>query len=126
MLKESFANARNSFGRNTKRTMSYPQLLCSFRLSSLKARRQRQEWNWTEPRLWPPQTGTGFASLQFALASASFFLSSDNPESSRMRLQQVLQEARGPSFVGVEFEARFALAELNRKSAGTAPMRKHN
>jgi eukaryotic-like serine/threonine-protein kinase len=57
-----------------------------------------------------------FASLQFALASASFFLSSDHPESSRTRLQQILKEAREHGYLGVEFEARFALAELDKKS----------
>ncbi|MGB8541434.1 MAG: hypothetical protein WCD49_07325, partial [Candidatus Acidiferrales bacterium] len=57
-----------------------------------------------------------FASLQFALASASFFLSSDDPESSRTRLQQILKEAREHGYLGVEFEARFALAELDKKS----------
>jgi len=57
-----------------------------------------------------------FASLQFSLASANFVLASDHPESSLTQLQQILKEARKHGYIGVEFEARLALAELDRKS----------
>jgi len=57
-----------------------------------------------------------FASLQFSLASANFVLASDHPESSLTQLQQILKEARGHGYLGVEFQARMALAELDKKS----------
>jgi len=56
------------------------------------------------------------ARLQFALTSARVLLASEHPESSRPRLEQVLKEARGHGYWGVEFEARLALAELDKKS----------
>jgi len=56
------------------------------------------------------------ARLQFALTAAGVLLASDHPESSRPRLEQVLKDARGHGYLGVEFEARLALAELDNTS----------
>lgn len=58
--------------------------------------------------------------LQFALVSAHSFLASDHPESSLTQLQQILKEARGYGYLGVEFEAQLALAELEKKSGHIA------
>ncbi|MBZ5706175.1 MAG: tetratricopeptide repeat protein [Acidobacteriia bacterium] len=57
-----------------------------------------------------------FVRLQYALASARVMLMSDHPELSRRSLDQIVQEARGHGYVGVEFEAQLALAELSRKT----------
>lgn len=43
-------------------------------------------------------------------------LTSDQPELSRAQLEKILKEARTYEFAGVEFEARLALAELEKKS----------
>jgi DNA-binding winged helix-turn-helix (wHTH) protein/tetratricopeptide (TPR) repeat protein/TolB-like protein len=56
------------------------------------------------------------ARLQFALTSACVLLASDHPDSSRPRSEQVLKDARRHGYLGVEFEARLALAELDNKS----------
>lgn len=58
--------------------------------------------------------------LQFSLASARVLLTSDRPESSRPQIDEVLKDAKRRGFAGVEFEARLALAELEKKSGHTA------
>ena len=60
-----------------------------------------------------------FARFQFALASARVLFVSGQPESSRLQLQQVVKDARGHGFMGVELEARLALAESEEKSGRT-------
>lgn len=54
--------------------------------------------------------------LQFDLASARVALTSDRPESSRLRFSQIQKIAQNHALVGFEFEARLALAELDKKS----------
>jgi DNA-binding winged helix-turn-helix (wHTH) protein/tetratricopeptide (TPR) repeat protein len=56
------------------------------------------------------------ARLRFRLASARVLLASDQPESSRPQLGQVLNDARSHGLSGIEFEARLALAQLDKKS----------
>ncbi len=58
--------------------------------------------------------------LQFAVASARVDLTSTRPESARRLLEETLQEARAHGFVGVELEARLALAELARQTGRTS------
>jgi hypothetical protein len=50
--------------------------------------------------------------LQFALVSAQVALTSDHPRSSQRPLEQVVQLARLHGFVGIELDARLALAQL--------------
>lgn len=61
-----------------------------------------------------------FARLQYGLASAHVLYMSDRPELSRPQLEQLLKEARERGFVGVELEARLALAESENKSGHIA------
>jgi len=58
--------------------------------------------------------------MQFGLASARVALTSDDPAASRRALQRVIQEARGYGFLGIEFEAQFWLAELEKKTGHSA------
>lgn len=60
------------------------------------------------------------ARLQFSLASARVLLTSDHPESSRPQMEEALKDAQRHGFTGVAFEARLALAELEKKSGHTA------
>ena len=62
------------------------------------------------------QSQNRLARLQFDLAVARVLLTSDQPELSRAQLEKILKEARTYQFAGVEFEARLALAELEKKS----------
>lgn len=50
--------------------------------------------------------------LQFALVSARVALTSDHPRSSQRPLEQVVQLARLHGFMGIELDARLALAQL--------------
>jgi tetratricopeptide (TPR) repeat protein len=50
--------------------------------------------------------------LQFALVSARVALTSDHPRSSRRPLEQVVQQARGHGFAGIELAAQLLLAQL--------------
>ena len=50
-------------------------------------------------------------------------LASDHPESSRVQLEKILKDARDHGFAGVEFEARLALAELEKKSGHVSASR---
>jgi tetratricopeptide (TPR) repeat protein len=63
------------------------------------------------------------ARLQFDLAVARALLTSDQPEMSRAQLEKVLKDARAHGFAGVEFEARLAAAELEKKSGHSATSR---
>lgn len=54
--------------------------------------------------------------LQFEIASARLVLVSDHPESSRALLMQALKQTRAHGFVGMEYETRLSLAELDKKS----------
>jgi hypothetical protein len=56
------------------------------------------------------------ARLQFELWSARVFLASDIPKSSRLLLENILRQGHDRRLVGVEFEARLGLAELEEKS----------
>lgn len=68
----------------------------------------------TEPRALKSQNC--LARLRFHLASARVLLASDKPESSRPQLEQVLNDARSHGLLGIEFEARLTLAQLEKKS----------
>lgn len=61
--------------------------------------------------------------LQFSLASARVLLTSNHPESSRPQMEEALNDAQQHGFAGVEFEARLALAELEKKSGHGAAAR---
>lgn len=61
--------------------------------------------------------------LRFDLISARVVLASDKPESARVRLRQTLDEARKHQYLGVEFEASLALAELDMKTGHAAAAR---
>ena len=74
-------------------------------------------------RILAKQSQNRLARLQFDLAIARVLLTSDQPELSRAQLEQVLKEARLYQFAGVEFEARLALAELEKKSGHDAASR---
>ena len=54
--------------------------------------------------------------VQFDVASAHVALASDRPESSRIRFSQIQKTAHDHGLVAFEFEARLALAELDKKS----------
>jgi ATP/maltotriose-dependent transcriptional regulator MalT len=69
------------------------------------------------------QSQNHLARLQFDLAFARVLLTSDQPELSRAQLEKILKDAREHSFAGVEFEARLALAELEKKSGHGAASR---
>lgn len=56
--------------------------------------------------------------LEFALASARVLLEGEHSERARLPLERALHEARAHGFVGVELEARLAIAELARKTKG--------
>lgn len=58
--------------------------------------------------------------LQFEIASARLLLVSDHPESSRALLIEALKQTRAHGFVGMEYEARLSLAELDKKSGHAA------
>jgi len=58
--------------------------------------------------------------MQFGLSSARVALTSDDPAASRRPLQRVIQEARGYGFLGIEFEAQFWLAQLEKKTGHSA------
>ena len=53
--------------------------------------------------------------LQFDLAAARLKLASDHPESSRKELESALRNAAVHQFLEVQFEARLALAQLEKK-----------
>jgi len=61
-----------------------------------------------------------FTRLQFDLTAARVKSGSSHPESSRAQLERILQDAHAHGFLGVEFEARLALAELERKMGHNA------
>jgi eukaryotic-like serine/threonine-protein kinase len=69
------------------------------------------------------QSQNHLARLQFDLAFARVLLTSDTPEKSRAQLEKILKDARTRGFTGVEFEARLALAELEKKSGHGATSR---
>jgi DNA-binding winged helix-turn-helix (wHTH) protein/tetratricopeptide (TPR) repeat protein len=69
------------------------------------------------------QSQNRLARLQFDLAVARVLLTSDQPELSRVQLEKILKEARAYEFAGVEFEARLALAELEKKSGHVSASR---
>jgi DNA-binding winged helix-turn-helix (wHTH) protein/tetratricopeptide (TPR) repeat protein len=56
------------------------------------------------------------ARLQFSLATARVALASEHPASAHEALEKVLREAHEKGYVGVELEARLALAELEQKT----------
>ncbi len=58
--------------------------------------------------------------LQFEIASARLLLVSGHPESSRALLLQALKQTRAHGFVGMEYETRLSLAELDKKSGHAA------
>jgi eukaryotic-like serine/threonine-protein kinase len=58
--------------------------------------------------------------LQFDIASARVLLASRNSQSSRVPLMKALKQARDHRFVGMEYEVRLALAELEKKSGQAA------
>ncbi len=58
--------------------------------------------------------------LDYELATARVLLSSSHPETSKPHLDKVLREARAHGFVGVELEAMFAAADLEKRSGHTA------
>ena len=53
--------------------------------------------------------------LQFDLIGARIKLASDHPQSARQPLEQIVSDAHAHGLLGVEFEARLAMAELERK-----------
>ena len=55
--------------------------------------------------------------LRFDVVSARVTLASNKPESAGPRLRQTLDEARKHRYLGIEFEAGLALAELDLKSS---------
>jgi hypothetical protein len=57
-----------------------------------------------------------FDRLQYDVASARVLLSSDHPEKAKALLERALGDARAHGFVGVEFEARLVMADLERRS----------
>jgi eukaryotic-like serine/threonine-protein kinase len=69
------------------------------------------------------QSQNRLARLQFDLAFARVLLTSDQPELSRVQLAKILKDARAHGFAGIEFEARLALAELEKKSGHDAASR---
>ena len=60
-----------------------------------------------------------FGRLRFSLVSARAVLASNQPEAARGPLKQILAEARGHGFVGLELEALLVLAELEKKTGNT-------
>ncbi|HEY0702463.1 MAG TPA: tetratricopeptide repeat protein [Candidatus Acidoferrales bacterium] len=58
--------------------------------------------------------------LQFDLASAQIQLASDHPDAARPQLEKTLQAARQHGFLGLEFQTRLALAQLDKKSGRNA------
>src|SRR4029077_17475532 len=56
------------------------------------------------------------AQLQFALVSAQTTLATDHPKTSRSQLQTILKKARTRGYIGLVFEARISLAELEKRS----------
>jgi len=60
------------------------------------------------------------AQLQFALASARVLVASGHPESSRPKLEEILKQVREHGYLGMEFECRLALAELEKTSGHAA------
>jgi tetratricopeptide (TPR) repeat protein len=58
--------------------------------------------------------------LQFDLVSARMTLASDKPGSAGARLRQTLAEAHKHGYVGIEFDASLALAELELRSGQIA------
>jgi len=60
------------------------------------------------------------AGLQFALVSARVALASDQPQSSRPQLEQVVKGSRQHGFLQVEWESLLSLAELEKKSGHLA------
>jgi hypothetical protein len=66
---------------------------------------------------------SGLVRLQFDLAVARVLLSSERPELSRPQSEKVLRDAREHGFVGVQFEARLALAQWEKKTGHDAAAR---
>jgi DNA-binding winged helix-turn-helix (wHTH) protein/tetratricopeptide (TPR) repeat protein len=60
------------------------------------------------------------ARLQFALASARVLVAEGPQESSRARLEEIRKQAIEHGYLGMEFECRLALAELEKKSGHAA------
>jgi hypothetical protein len=60
---------------------------------------------------------------KFDLARARVLLASDQRDASRAQLDKILREAHARGFVGIEFEARLALAELDKASGRGAVAR---
>jgi DNA-binding winged helix-turn-helix (wHTH) protein/tetratricopeptide (TPR) repeat protein len=56
-----------------------------------------------------------FTRLQFNLASARTLLNSAHPESAMAPLQKILQAVRVHGYLGLEFQARLVLAQLEKK-----------
>jgi DNA-binding winged helix-turn-helix (wHTH) protein/tetratricopeptide (TPR) repeat protein len=59
-------------------------------------------------------------SLQFSLASARVALASDQAQSSRPQLEQVIKDAKSHGLLEVQWEAMLSLAELEKKSGHKA------
>ena len=68
-------------------------------------------------------TQNRLARLQFDLAYARVLLASNQPQLSRAQLEKILKDARDHGFAGIEFEARLALAELEKKSGHVSASR---
>ncbi len=58
--------------------------------------------------------------LQYDVASARVLLSSEHPENAKPQLERVLKAARAHGYVGIEFEAMLASADLEKRSGHTA------
>ncbi len=62
--------------------------------------------------------------LQFSLSSARVAQSSDQPQSSRPQLEQVLKDATAHGLLEVQWESMLSLAELEKKSGRAASARR--
>ncbi|HME13257.1 MAG TPA: tetratricopeptide repeat protein [Candidatus Acidoferrum sp.] len=58
--------------------------------------------------------------MKFSLAGARAVLASEHPEGARENLEKLLREAHERGFLGVELEARLAVAELERETGHVA------
>ncbi len=75
------------------------------------------------PRHWPRQSQNGLVRLQFDLAACARPPQFGAARIVRPQSEKVLREAREHGFVGVEFEARLALAEWEKKTGHDAAAR---
>ena len=57
-----------------------------------------------------------FYRLQYDVASARVLLLSDHPQNAKRMLERALKDARAHGFVGVEFEAMFVMADLEKRT----------